>query len=161
MHGQMTCQHLPLSELIGTLSPAQFETIQSQALVPGQSRRRRRVTLLPSVPLHSGDSRSLGSLCPNEVWVGGEKPQTIQPLWLWIYWHKCICSSWHFSLSFHHSTELRVENTFPEKLFFSCTFCGQGKTIIENKKGKKEQKMKGPASHNYSLKCSCTTPELH
>lgn len=36
----------------------------------------------------------------------------------------------------HSTTELRVENTFPEKLFFSCAFCGEGETIIEKKKGK-------------------------
>lgn len=36
----------------------------------------------------------------------------------------------------HSTTELRVEKTFPENLFFSCTFCGEGETIIEKKKGK-------------------------
>lgn len=113
--------------------------------------------LVPSVPLLSGDSRLLRSLRYNEVWAGGEKPQTNQPLWLWTYWHKFICCSWHYS-SFHHTTELRVENAFPEKLFFSCTFCGEGKTIIEKKK-EKNRRWKG--QHHTIVASSAPVPLLN
>lgn len=119
---------------------------------------KERGPLVPSAPLCSGDSRLLGNLFYNEGWWGKKKHRQN---------NLCDCELTDINLlallgisPSHSTTELRVENTFPEKLFFSCAFCGEGETIIEKKK-RKEQKMKGSASHNYSLKCSCTVPELH
>lgn len=105
------------------------------------------------IPLPSAVTRWFGSLCHNKQ--RGEATDNPNPWWLCT----SICFSWHFSLSSHRSTDLRVENTFPEKLFFSCTLCGEGKTIIGKKK-EQNRRWKGPASHNYSLKGCCNTPEL-
>lgn len=66
---------LPLSGPI-LQSPAQLEAIQSQAVPPWVKQMKGGMPLVPSALLVSGDCRLLGSLCYNEVWMGGEKPQT-------------------------------------------------------------------------------------
>ena len=61
-----------------------------------------------------------------------------------------------------HSTtaqSYRWKTLFLKSCFSPVRFVVKGKQLSRRKR--KEQKMKGPASHNYSLKCSCTTPELH
>lgn len=111
--------HLLISNLSDNSSPARFITTQLQEVGPCDEQMKGWASLVNSVPLFSGENRFLEAYA---IMKGWGKPQTNQPQWRWTYWHKCICYSWHLSLSFHHSIELWVENTFPEKLFFSCTF---------------------------------------
>lgn len=137
IHKKMSSQPLPLSDLNHTSSPAQFEPTSScrwKVTNPWDKADEGERGFGAFSPLCSGDNRLLGSLFHNEGWWGKRK-------------HKqnnlCDCELTDINLPpplgispSHSTTELRVENTFPEKLFFSCAFCGEGETIIEQKKGK-------------------------
>lgn len=118
-----------------------------------------RGPLVPSVPLCSAGSRLLGSVFYNEGWWGKKKHR-----------QNNLCDYELIDINLlgitpsHSTTELRVENTFPEKLFFSCAFCGEGETIIEKKKGK-DRRWKGQprtitASSAPALLLNCTNHSL-
>lgn len=114
-----------------------------------------RGPLVPSVPLCSAGSRLLGSVFYNEGWWGKKKHR-----------QNNLCDYELIDINLlgitpsHSTTELRVENTFPEKLFFSCAFCGEGETIIEKKKGKNRRWKGQPrtitASSAPALLLNCT-----
>lgn len=145
IHNKMSSQPLPLCDLINTSSLAQFEPTSNckrKVISPWDKAHGAERALGAFSPLCSGDSRLLGSLFYHEGWWGKRK-QRQNNLCDYELTDINLLALLGISPS-HSTTELRVENTFPEKLFFSCAFCGEGDTIIEKKKGK-NRRWKGQA----------------
>lgn len=150
--------HLVTSSILHPLfSLNPHPTIAEKSQAPGTKQMKRRGPLVPSVPCVLVIAGYLEAYCIMRGGRGRENTDKTTSVTMNLL-TSIYLLPWHFSLSLHHGVTGRKHFSWKAVLLL-CILWWRGNNYWEEKR--KEQKMKGWASRNYSLKCSCTIPDLH